>query len=71
MAKQYLGMGDYHFLKLRGVERRLHLVMIAHTFLTHLALDELDAQDNQYPDTTSWNTTNTSSTAGETTLRYA
>ena len=47
MAKQYLGMGDYQFLKLRGVERYLHLVMIAHTFLTHLALDELDAQDKQ------------------------
>lgn len=45
MAKQYLGMGDYQFLKLRSVESYLRLVMCAHLYLTHLAIDEQDAQE--------------------------
>ena len=46
MAKQYLGMGDYQFLKLRSVESYLRLVMNAHIYLTHLAIDEQVAQEN-------------------------
>jgi SRSO17 transposase len=35
-SKQYLGLGDYQMLRYRGVERYLHLVLIAHLLLTHL-----------------------------------
>jgi hypothetical protein len=38
MSKQHLGLGDYQVLRYRGVERYLHLVMIAYLLLTHLAL---------------------------------
>jgi SRSO17 transposase len=44
MSKQYLGLGDYQVLRYRAVERYLHLVLIAHLLLTHLALREPDAQ---------------------------
>ena len=44
MSKQHLGLGDYQVLRYRGVERYLHLVMIAYLLLTHLALDEPDVQ---------------------------
>jgi SRSO17 transposase len=44
MSKQHLGLGDYQVLGYRGVVRYLHLVMIAYLLLTHLALDEPDAQ---------------------------
>jgi len=44
MSKQYLGLGDYQFLRYRAVERYLHLVLIAHLLLTHLALREPDVQ---------------------------
>jgi hypothetical protein len=44
MSKQYLGLGDYQVLRYRAVERYLHLVLIAHLLLTHLALTEPDAQ---------------------------
>lgn len=43
-AKQNLGLGDYQFLRYRAVERYLHLVLIAHLLLTHLALTAPDAQ---------------------------
>ena len=36
-TKQNLGLGDYQYLRHRAVERYLHLVMIAHLLLTHLA----------------------------------
>jgi len=39
MSKQHLGLGDYQFLRYTAVERYLHLVMISHQFLTHLARD--------------------------------
>ncbi len=42
MSKQYLGLGDYHLLRYRGIERYLCLVLIAHLLLTHLALDAPD-----------------------------
>ena len=32
-------MGDYQLLRYTAVERYLHLVMISHQFLTHLARD--------------------------------
>jgi len=35
-SKQYLGLGDYQMLRYRGIERYLHLVLIAHLLLTHL-----------------------------------
>ena len=35
-SKQYLGLGDYQVLRYRGIERYLHLVLIAHLLLTHL-----------------------------------
>lgn len=38
MSKQYLGLGDYQFLRYTAVERYLHLVMISHHLLTHLAM---------------------------------
>ena len=44
MSKQHLGLGDYQFLRYRAVERYLHLVMIAHLLLTHLACDKLGAK---------------------------
>jgi len=44
MSKQYLGLGDYQLLRYRAVERYLHLVLIAHLLLTHLALHEPDVQ---------------------------
>lgn len=44
MSKQHLGLGDYHLLRYRGIERYLCLVLIAHLLLTHLALDAPDAQ---------------------------
>jgi SRSO17 transposase len=44
MSKQHLGFGDYQILGYTGVVRYLHLVMIAYLLLTHLALDQPDAQ---------------------------
>jgi SRSO17 transposase len=44
MSKQKLGLGDYHLLRYRGIERYLCLVLIAHLLLTHLALDAPDVQ---------------------------
>jgi hypothetical protein len=44
MSKQHLGLGDYQVLRYRGVERYLHLVMIAYLLLTHLAFDLPDVQ---------------------------
>jgi hypothetical protein len=44
MSKQHLGLGDYQVLRYRGVERYLHLVMIAYLLLTHLALAEPDVK---------------------------
>jgi SRSO17 transposase len=44
MSKQYLGLGDYQLLRYRGIERYLHLVLIAYLLLTHLAATEADAQ---------------------------
>jgi DDE superfamily endonuclease len=35
-SKQYLGLGDYQIMRYRGIERYLHLVLIAHLLLTHL-----------------------------------
>jgi SRSO17 transposase len=39
MSKQHLGLGDYQFLRYTAVARYLHLVMIAHHLLTHLAIE--------------------------------
>jgi SRSO17 transposase len=39
MSKQHLGLGDYQFLRYTAVARYLHLVMIAHHLLTHLAVE--------------------------------
>lgn len=44
MSKQNLGLGDYHLLRYRGIERYLCLVLIAHLLLTHLALGSPDAK---------------------------
>jgi SRSO17 transposase len=44
MSKQYLGLGDYQMLRYRAVERYLHLVLIAHLLLTHLAASQPGAQ---------------------------
>jgi hypothetical protein len=44
MSKQNLGLGDYHLLRYRGIERYLCLVLIAHLLLTHLALDAPDVK---------------------------
>ena len=44
MSKQYLGLGDYQVLRYRAVERYLHLVLIAHLLLTHLAVRGPGAQ---------------------------
>jgi len=49
-SKQYLGLGDYQVLRYRGVERYLHLVLIAHLLLTHLAACEPGAQAETDPD---------------------
>jgi len=38
MSKQHLGLGDYQFLRYTAVARYLHLVMISHHLLTHLAV---------------------------------
>ena len=46
-AKQQLGLGDYQFLKLRAVERYLHLVMLSHIFLTHLAYKESNEKESK------------------------
>jgi hypothetical protein len=43
-SKQNLGLGDYHLLRYRGIERYLCLVLIAYLLLTHLALDAPDAK---------------------------
>lgn len=49
-SKQYLGLGDYQVLRYRGIERYLHLVLIAHLLLTHLAAHEPGAQAETDPD---------------------
>jgi len=43
-SKQNLGLGDYHLLRYRGIERYLCLVLIAYLLLTHLALNAPDAK---------------------------
>ena len=43
-SKQYLGLGDYQVLRYRGIERYLHLVLIAHLLLTHQGIMDLGAQ---------------------------
>lgn len=43
-SKQNLGLGDYHLLRYRGIERYLCLVLIAYLLLTHLALDAPDVK---------------------------
>ena len=43
-SKQNLGLGDYQILRYRGIERYLHLVIIAHLLLTHLGANEPCAQ---------------------------
>jgi hypothetical protein len=43
MSKQHLGLGDYQLLRYRGIERHLHLVLIAH-LLAHLAAAAADVQ---------------------------
>ena len=43
-SKQNLGLGDYQVLRYRGIERYLHLVMIAHLLLTHLGANEPGAK---------------------------
>ena len=47
MSKQHLGLGDYQFLRYTAVERYLHLVMISHQFLTHLARDCSGAKEQR------------------------
>ena len=49
-SKQYWGLGDYQVLRCRGVQRYLHLVLIAHLLLTHLAACEPGAQAKTDPD---------------------
>jgi len=51
MSKQYLGLGDYQMLRYRAVERYLHLVLIAHLLLTHLAATEPGAKADCQNDT--------------------
>jgi hypothetical protein len=46
-SKQYLGLGDYQVLGYRGIERYLHLVLIAHLLLTHLGASQPGAQAEQ------------------------
>jgi SRSO17 transposase len=43
-SKQYLGLGDYQVLRYRGIERYLHLVLIAHLLLTHLGANAQGAK---------------------------
>jgi SRSO17 transposase len=43
-SKQNLGLGDYQVLRYRGIERYLHLVLIAHLLLTHLGANAPGAQ---------------------------
>jgi|GEM_PF-539508 len=45
MSKQHLGLGDYQILRYTAVERYLHLVMISHHLLTHLAMDRPGAKE--------------------------
>jgi hypothetical protein len=45
MSKQHLGLGDYQFLRYTAVVRYLHLVMISHHLLTHLATDRYGAKE--------------------------
>jgi hypothetical protein len=45
MSKQHLGLGDYQVLRYTAVERYLHLVMISHHLLTHLAMDRPGAKE--------------------------
>ncbi|MCL2624818.1 MAG: transposase [Planctomycetaceae bacterium] len=45
MSKQHLGLGDYQFLRYTAVVRYLHLVMISHHLLTHLATDRHGAKE--------------------------
>ena len=47
MSKQHLGLGDYQCLRYTAVERYLHLVMISHQFLTHLARDRSGEKDQR------------------------
>jgi SRSO17 transposase len=47
MSKQHLGLGDYQLLRYTAVERYLHLVMISHQFLTHLAMDRSGAKEER------------------------
>jgi hypothetical protein len=47
MSKQHLGLGDYQFLRYTAVERYLHLVLISHHLLTHLAMDRSGAQEER------------------------
>ena len=44
IAKQHLGLGDYQFLRYTAVERYLHLVLISHQLLTHLAMERSGAK---------------------------
>ena len=46
-SKQYLGLGDYQVLRYRGIERYLHLVLIAHLLLTHLGVSQPGVQAEQ------------------------
>jgi SRSO17 transposase len=43
-SKQNLGLGDYQVLRYRGIERYLHLVLIAHLLLTHLGASQPGAK---------------------------
>jgi hypothetical protein len=45
MSKQHLGLGDYQFLRYTAVERYLHLVLISHHLLTHLAMERSSAKE--------------------------
>jgi hypothetical protein len=44
MSKQHLGLGDYQCLRYTAVVRYLHLVMLAHHLLTHLAVKRSGAK---------------------------
>lgn len=45
MSKQHLGLGDYQFLRYTAVERYLHLVLISHQLLTHLAKERTSEKE--------------------------
>ena len=47
MSKQHLGLGDYQLLRYTAVERYLHLVLISHHLLTHLAMERSSAKDER------------------------